>query len=443
MKRLPILLLFFFTLAIPIQTFAQGQPFWSARDHDNKGRLDRMLAELKNHKPAAPVRFNQSYEQLASTLEKAGRFRELGLTDGEGRILLRAVFKHLGIPENPVLAKMRNEKASETVVTLPGYRMKAEFEPIDAVLMTWPQGSRLVDEYFTIIRTILAGDAWIYFWVNSKFERRYVERRLTKAGIDLSRIAWIIRPLNSMWMRDYGPVSVYNGAGAWAVADFHYYSQRPLDDRAPKHFAELFNVPRVDRQSRENALYTEGGNLMTDGRGAIVYSQRTYSSNPRIDPSVVDARIGSALQSTKAFVPLEPSLDGTGHVDMFLKIINTNTIVIGRYNANQVDYQILEDCAAMFANGTNGDGQPWNVIRMPMPDVYYAYFVLPVVRTYINGLIVNDQAIVPVYGLPVDTEAINIFANALPGRTIVPINANDIIESAGAWHCVLMEYPRP
>jgi agmatine/peptidylarginine deiminase len=256
-------------------------------------------------------------------------------------------------------------------------------------------------------------------------------------------MTFLRRPLNSMWMRDYGPVFTYDGSGNWAVTDFHYYRQRALDDSTPKYFSDLFQVPRVDRQSRENQVFTEGGNLMTDGLGTIVYSTRTYSNNSRVQPSVIDARIRSGLQAVKSIVPEDPSLDGTGHVDMFMKIIGSNTVVIGRYNPGQTDYQVLEDNAALFAKSTNGDGQPWNVIRVPQPDVYYVFFLFPVVRTYTNGLMINDQVIVPVYGLPEDATAMNIFANALPGRTIVPINANDIIEQAGAWHCVTMEYPAP
>jgi agmatine/peptidylarginine deiminase len=128
---------------------------------------------------------------------------------------------------------------------------------------------------------------------------------------------------------------------------------------------------------------------------------------------------------------------------MFLKIVSEDTVVIGQYRPGQPDYQVLEDCAALFERSSNGAGKPWRVVRVPQPDVYYAYFVLPVVRTFTNGLIVNDRVIVPVYGIPEDAEALEIFARELPGRQVIGLNANDIIESAGAWHCVTMEYPRP
>ena len=443
MKRLSWWLIAMCVGCWTMETFGQGPAFWATRDTESRGRLERMIGELKKHQPATPVRCNIPLETLAKSLEQHGRFRELGLSKDDGRALLRAVYQHLGLNPSPAPAKQWNERTAKSLATLPGYRPRGEFEPIGAVLMTWPDSPSLVDEFIEIIRTIHAGDAWVYFYVRSPLQQRFITRKLTEAGIDQTRIHWIKQRLNSMWMRDYGPVFVYDEAASWAVADFHYYRQRPADDRTPSLFASSFGVPLIDRQSRERAVYTEGGNLMTDGLGTIVYSSRTYENNRRTDPSVIDSRIGSALQASKSFVPDPPSLDGTGHVDMFMKIIGPNRVLIGQYQPGQPDYQVLEDCAALFANGTNGAGQPWQVIRVPMPDVYYAFFALPVVRTYINGLMVNDQVIIPTYGIPEDDAALSIIRNALPGRTIVPINANQIIESAGAWHCVLMEFPQP
>jgi agmatine deiminase len=142
-------------------------------------------------------------------------------------------------------------------------------------------------------------------------------------------------------------------------------------------------------------------------------------------------------------VPKDPSLDGTGHVDMFMKIVGENTVLVAKYQPDQVDYQILEDCADLFESSNNGEGQPWKVVRIPQPDVYYITFVLPVVRTYTNSLIVNNIVLLPVYNIPLDDDAVAVYQQVLPGKTIYPINAEVIIESGGAWHCVTMEYPSP
>jgi agmatine/peptidylarginine deiminase len=83
-----------------------------------------------------------------------------------------------------------------------------------------------------------------------------------------------------------------------------------------------------------------------------------------------------------------------------------------------VDYQVLEDCADLFATSTNGAGQSWNVVRMPQPGVYYIFFVLPVVRTYTNSLMVNDIVLLPVYDIALDNDAVAVYQEFVPGKTI-------------------------
>ncbi|MCX5886938.1 MAG: agmatine deiminase family protein, partial [Proteobacteria bacterium] len=156
-----------------------------------------------------------------------------------------------------------------------------------------------------------------------------------------------------------------------------------------------------------------------------------------------DERIMSAFQAHEKIVPQDPSLDSTGHVDMFMKIVSANTALVAEYSPDQKDYQVLEDCAVLFMNSMNGAGEPWTVVRIPQPDVYYKYFVLPVVRTYTNAIIINNVLLLPVYNIPSDEEAAAIYEQVLPGKTIYFIDASTIIESGGAWHCVTMEFPSP
>ena len=229
---------------------------------------------------------------------------------------------------------------------------------------------------------------------------------------------------------------------AWGLVDFHYYDQRPRDDDTPQFIADRLGVPLIDRQT-DQVVYTEGGNLNHDGLGCVVYSQRTYRNNPDVAETVLDERILSSFQAHKAIVPQAPILDGTGHVDMFMKIVSPDTVLVGEYQPGRIGYHVLEDCAALFESTTNGADEPWNVVRIPQPAVYYEHFIWPVVRTYTNSLIVNNIVLLPVYNIPEDDEAIAIYESVLPGKEIYPLDARDIIGSGGAWHCVTMEFPSP
>jgi agmatine deiminase len=293
------------------------------------------------------------------------------------------------------------------------------------------------------VQNIVEAGAEARVWVDNERQRRAAQRYLRERGVPLAGVKWIVEDTDSVWMRDYGPSHLYSGDGDWGVVDFHYYDSRPQDDDTPLVVAAAEGKLVVNRQQGADRVYTEGGNIATDGLGAVIYSERTYSRNPGVPRAQIDARISSALNSPVRLVLQDPTLDGTGHVDMFSKLVNTTTVLVGQYDADEVDHARLEANAALLAASTNGAGQPLTVLRIRQPDVYFESIVFPVVRTYTNAIIVNDRVIVPVYGIADDAGALAVFASAFPGKTIVPLDANDIIASAGAWHCVVMEFPAP
>ena len=90
---------------------------------------------------------------------------------------------------------------------------------------------------------------------------------------------------------------------------------------------------------------------------------------------VIDERILSAFQAHKGIVPQPPIFDGTGHVDMFMKIVSSDTVLVGEYQPGQLGYHVLEDCATLFESATNGADEPWNVVRIPQPVVYFEDFI--------------------------------------------------------------------
>jgi hypothetical protein len=114
-----------------------------------------------------------------------------------------------------------------------------------------------------------------------------------------------------------------------------------------------------DRQQGALRVYTEGGNLNTDGVGGVLYSERTYTRNPGVPRAAIDERIASAFNATRAIVLQAPVLDATGHVDMFSKIVGESTVLVGRSDPDEVDHARLEANAAALAAATNGAGVPW------------------------------------------------------------------------------------
>jgi agmatine deiminase len=417
---------------------------WSALENATRGNLAAMLAALEREPVPPHYRTNRSAAELVAVLERSGRFAQLGLSAAEGHILVEAVYRRLNLP---LVRRTPPAPVAVESASLPfggNYRVGAEFEPLAGVLLRWPfDWSALRDEYAGIVRAIGEGGARARIWVDTPAQQTQAKLYLQLRGVSTAHIDWVVENTDSVWLRDYGPQFIYDRAStAWGVADFHYYDSRPNDDDTPIVVATAGSAPRVNRQTAE-VVYTEGGNLNVDGRGFVSYSERTYSRNPGVATATIDGRITSALQTNRALVLQDPALDATGHVDMFTKIVDVDRVLVGRYDPDEFDYAVLEDAASAFQGALNGEGRPWNVVRIRQPDVYYAYFVLPVVRTYTNSLIVNNRVIVPTYNIPDDAGALEIYRTLFPGKTIVPIDSRDIIEAAGSWHCVTMEFADP
>jgi hypothetical protein len=85
----------------------------------------------------------------------------------------------------------------------------------------------------------------------------------------------------------------------------------------------------------------------------------------------------------------------------------------------------------------------FNVIRIPAlrtsgwSGVHY---------TYANAVIMNDCVMVPQFSNSAvsayNAQAISIWQAACPNKTIVPINADAVVSSAGVLHCIMMHVPR-
>lgn len=421
-----------------------GEGDWTALDRAHRGDLAAMLRWVQRADPIVQPRSNRSAAELVAVLDRAGRFEELGLSSEEGALLVEAVYRRFRLaPRTTDLpATDRSGSPRDSAIQ---FRAATEIEPIHAVLMRWPfDWASQRTPYSEMVDRLSNSGALIYMWTNTQSQQESAKSYLENRSVPTSHVRWVIEETSTVWIRDYGPNFLHEvGGDGWGLADFHYYNSRPKDDDTPLFVAAATGAPVMNRQSGPKIVYTEGGNLNHDGLGTVAYSERTYGNNQGVDPSVIDQRIRSAFSAGQSIVPEDPSLDGTGHIDMFTKIVSSNTILVGEYDPDETDYQVLEDAAALFEGSTNGAGDPWNVVRIWQPDVYYVFFIFPVVRTYTNSLIVNDQVLLPTYNLPYDATAVAIHEAILPGKTIHSIDASNIIESGGAWHCVTMEFADP
>src|SRR5690606_31710033 len=109
-------------------------------------------------------------------------------------------------------------EAPTDVVGLPG-----EYEPVDRVLLGWHGGNWEYVSFFASVLRELQPDARALIAVESETDERLLRETLTHEGVDPSRVDYVIHELNSMWIRDYGPVVVRTRAGGLRVIDLPYH----------------------------------------------------------------------------------------------------------------------------------------------------------------------------------------------------------------------------
>jgi len=241
----------------------------------------------------------------------------------------------------------------------------------------------------------------------------------------------------SMWIRDYAPFFIKED-GAQAIDDFVYgiYNNNDLISYT---IADTFDLPIYD-----SPLIHHGGNHISDGNGMGFVSKNIRNHNLTYSQEEIYEEFESFFGIDSLIVIEAMGGDGTGHIDMFCKLLSDTLFIVGEYDEDTFCYpgdrELLNELAENFSSLTNLDGRQFTVERIPMAPYTYGGPAGTINYTYTNSLIVNDLVLVPIYGFDMDEEALDIYQDLMPNHEIIGINSSYIIEYWGAVHCVTNEY---
>jgi len=315
-------------------------------------------------------------------------------------------------------------------------RASAEWEEIDALMITWTSYTTILKE---IVRAAQIETKVLIVCSDSTAVKNY----LISNSVPLVNVSYLIEPYNSVWCRDYGPWNIYtNDVDSLALIDWIYNRPRAKDDTVPAAIQRFTSLPMYEMTQSPYDLVHTGGNFMTDGFGTGFSSDLIIQENPSKSETTIDS-IMQQFMGINRYIKM-PTLpyDQIHHIDMHMKLLDEETILMGEYPAGVADGpQIEANLQYILSNFNSVFGTPYKVIRIPMPpDNSGAY---PNTggdyRTYANAVFVNKTVILPIYEERYDTTAIRIWQEALPGYTITGINCNSMISALGAIHCITKE----
>jgi agmatine/peptidylarginine deiminase len=313
-------------------------------------------------------------------------------------------------------------------------------------------------------------------------------------GTPLTNYSFYVHGINDWWDRDSGPISFYYGLqDSIGMVDMDYYTIAALKDSSGNIYndfnlinsgSRLFDdsIPLKISQKLGYPLYRtplndEGGNIISDGLGTFWGSDGTRRSNTTAQslPFISDLEIFANYP-----LPTQAQFDtlfkksfglkghveskvfecdgGTGHIDIFGKLVDENTLALVDYSraVNHPDFANWNTNLAMFKNVKGTNGKPIDINSVPMPLTpsgafqtdcdTSVLFGTPDQKTYVNGIFVNKNYLMPIQSdatnpNAADKAAMAAFRKAMPGYKIVPVDASTMHGTGGAIHCITMQIP--
>ena len=303
------------------------------------------------------------------------------------------------------------------------FRMPAEYEQVGAVVMGWAAYTPML----TGIAKAVTGPGKAQLWM--------VAGPASLPGVPAASYTRINAPLDTVWARDYGPVGLSAGTGRPGIVDsiYRHYQYRRNDDA----------VPGVIGKAKGIGVYAmpiimDGGNLLMDSKGNLFMTRRTYLWNSDMSEEQVNAHLKNYLKAKNiiafdyAGYPGEPA-DGTGHLDMFVKLLNDHTVLISVADTEPFKSN-SEKAIAYFKNRKAPDGETYKIITIK---AWYdgAWY------TYTNSLVVNNTAIISSFAGHQAEDAAAKAAYESAGFNVVQVPSDDSIVAGGAIHCVTQTIP--
>ena len=237
------------------------------------------------------------------------------------------------------------------------------------------------------------------------------------------------------------------------LTDWIYNRPRPSDDVIPDAYGNYLGLDVYSTTANPNKIMSTGGNWMSDGDGVAFSSNLVLDENdgngdfgslsyPNHNEAELDEIFQNWMGIDEYIKMTELPYDEIHHIDMHMKLLDEETLLIGEYPEGTSDGpQIEANIQYVLSNFNTKFGTPFKVVRIPQPSATNGNFPPNAYyRTFTNLTFVNNTILLPTYREEYDTIAIRILEEQLPGYTIAPIDIDNsgqsLISNGGGIHCI-------
>ncbi|MGB2820386.1 MAG: agmatine deiminase family protein [Phycisphaerae bacterium] len=321
--------------------------------------------------------------------------------------------------------------------------LPGEFERPSALMLGCNELVRHYPKVFSDVVAAAYRSTRIIGLISHNDQERLALELLEKRGLPNDAVRFVLLPLDTMWVRDYGPLFIRRTDGSTYVAKGDYTEQgekkgkRLRDNEAARLLGESLGLPVVSVP-----LKLSGGNLLSNGEGICVTTVTLVSEN--LSAAGGKQKIADVLMEKLGFhswVFVRPLVgESTGHVDMFMTFLAPNVAVVGRCDpaVDPLNARLLDETASLLSGRKTSRG-PMKVYRIPMPPRRGEVW-----RSYTNVIFANGTLLMPTFkdvAAAMQEEALALYARLLPGWKVVGIKSDSLQPSRGLLHCFSMNVP--
>ncbi|MFZ0302374.1 MAG: agmatine deiminase family protein [Terracidiphilus sp.] len=343
--------------------------------------------------------------------------------------------------------------------------MPAEWEPHEATWLAWPHNpedwpgkfAAIPWLYAEIVR-LLAARERVHLIVEDAAAEKLVRSMLKRAGADLDKVDFHHWPTDRGWTRDSGPIFVRSAEGRVGLTNWQFngwakYDDWRLDDQVPVRVTELLGLaawqPAIKCQDgTDRTIVLEGGSIDVNGAGLMLTTEECLLSmaqqrNPGVSREQLE-QVFSDYLGVDRVIWMNRGIAGDdthGHVDDITRFAGVDTIITAvEPNTNDANHEPLAENLARLKAARTPEGKQFTIVELPMPrPVVFRGQRLP--ASYANFYIANGVVLMPTFHDVNDRVALNILAEAFPGRDVIGVHGVDLIWGLGALHCMTQQQP--
>lgn len=347
---------------------------------------------------------------------------------------------------------------SVSIAQTPQYTMPSEEAAHEGTWLQWPHNytygfgaNDFEPTWIQMTEALITGEN-VHIIAYNNTEKTHIENVLAAEGISMDNIDILVHPNDDFWIRDNGPIFVYDQNNELHITDWGFNGwggDTPFElcDEIPNLISADMGIPSIDL----NAMVLEGGAIEIDGAGSMMATQSSITAsdrNPNLTEEEIENYMTTYLGLTN-FIWLDGMYGGNEditdqHIDGFAKFHGTDTIVT--MNSDDLSYWYVseEDVNTLYA-ATKINGENYEYIYLPLTEnnvtttwgqnIGYR-------ASYVNYYIANSVVLVPNYNDPNDEIANNIIQSLYPNRAVVGIDCRDILATGGGMvHCITQQQP--